>query len=73
MLRMFPLLLLEVINKELYRRLVFERALISASSLGLASFFGSIISHFRSYYNTITLYSQLYLLLGYKPSLSFIA
>jgi hypothetical protein len=28
---------------------VFEGALVSASSLGLASFFGSIISHFRSY------------------------
>jgi hypothetical protein len=28
---------------------VFEGALVSASSLGLASFFGSIISHVRSY------------------------
>jgi hypothetical protein len=28
---------------------LFEGALISASSLGLASFFGSIISHVRSY------------------------
>jgi hypothetical protein len=28
---------------------LFEGALVSASSLGLASFFGSIISHFRSY------------------------
>jgi hypothetical protein len=28
---------------------VFKGALISASSLGLASFFGSIISHFCSY------------------------
>jgi hypothetical protein len=36
---------------------VFEGALISASSLGLASFFGSIISHVRSSHNTTTLCS----------------
>jgi hypothetical protein len=29
--------------------LMFEGALINVSSLGLASFFGSIISHVRSY------------------------
>jgi hypothetical protein len=37
---------------------VFEGARVSASSLGLASFFGSIISHFRSYHNTTTLCSH---------------
>jgi hypothetical protein len=55
---------------------VFEGALVSASSLGLVSFFGSIISHVRSYYNTTTLCSHHdhYLSLGYEPgSLSFIA
>jgi hypothetical protein len=41
--------------------LVFEGALVSASSLGLASFFGSIISHVRSYHNTTTSCSHLHL------------
>jgi hypothetical protein len=39
-------------------QLLFEGALVSASSLGLVSFFGSIISHFRSYHNTTTSCSQ---------------
>jgi hypothetical protein len=37
---------------------VFEGALISASSLGLAFFFGSIISHVCSYHNTTILCSH---------------
>jgi hypothetical protein len=55
---------------------MFEGALISASSLGLVSFFSSIISYVCSYYNTTILCSHYdyYLLLGYEPrSLSFIA
>jgi hypothetical protein len=52
---------------------VFEGALVSALSLGLASLFSLIISYVRSYYNTTTLCSHYYLLLGYEPSLSFIA
>jgi hypothetical protein len=52
---------------------MFEGALVSASSLGLASLFGSIISYVRSYHNTTTLCSHYYLSLGYKPGLSFIA
>jgi hypothetical protein len=34
---------------------VFEGALVNASSLGLVSLFGSIISHVRSSHNTTTL------------------
>jgi hypothetical protein len=37
---------------------VFKGALVSASSLELVSFFGSIISHVRSYYNTTILCSH---------------
>jgi hypothetical protein len=44
---------------------MFERALISASSLELAFFFGLIISYVCSFYNIIILYSyyDYYLLL----------
>jgi hypothetical protein len=51
---------------------VFEGALISASSLVLASFFSSIISYVRSYYNTTTLCSHHHLLLvvSRTPSLT---
>jgi hypothetical protein len=42
---------------------VFKGALVSASSLGLASLFSLIISYVRSYYNTTTLCSYYYLLL----------
>jgi hypothetical protein len=37
---------------------VFEGVLVSASSLELVSFFGLIISHVRSYYNTTILCSH---------------
>jgi hypothetical protein len=36
-------------DRKWYYASVFEGALINVSSLGLASFFGSIISHVRSY------------------------
>jgi hypothetical protein len=42
------------VGSQMRQVILFEGALVSASSLGLASFFGSIISHFRSYHNTTT-------------------
>ena len=62
-------------DKNSVMQFVFEGALISASSLGLAPFFGSIISHVCSYHNTITLCSHhdLYLSLGYEPGLSLLS